>query len=102
MNNNVFYMYDPNTFEYVGVTISNYQPDYSTNISTNGIINPVFNPETQTWDGDSIDEILNGTDETPTSSILKVISNMQKQFDTTTATLMAQVAQLQVKVGGGE
>lgn len=95
-------MYDPNTFEYVGVTISNYQPDYSTNISTNGIINPVFNPETQTWDGDSIDEILNGTDETPTSSILKVISNMQKQFDTTTATLMAQVAQLQVKVGGGE
>lgn len=102
MNNNVFYMYDPNTFEYVGVTISNYQPDYSTNISTNGIINPVFNPETQTWDGDSIDEILNGTDETPTSSILKVISNMQKQFDTTTVTLMAQVAQLQVKVGGGE
>lgn len=102
MNNNVFYMYDPNTFEYVGVTVSNYQPDNSTNISINGIINPVFNPETQTWGGDSIDEILNDNEssETPTASVLKTIASLQKQFDTTTATLMAQIAQLQTQVGG--
>lgn len=104
MNNNIFYMYDPNTFEYVGVTISNYQPDYSTNISINGIVNPVFNPETQTWGGDSIDEISNdnASNETPTASILKTITALQEKTNTTIATLITQIAQLQVKVGGGE
>ena len=48
-----WFIYD-NQGNYVRAVYSDTQPDSSTNIDPSGLINPVFNPKTNTWSGDDV------------------------------------------------
>ncbi|MEC5141542.1 hypothetical protein [Pediococcus pentosaceus] len=48
-----WFVYDVNG-NYVKAVYSDTQPDSSTNIDPSGLINPVFNQETNTWSGNNV------------------------------------------------
>lgn len=48
-----WFVYDVNG-NYVKAVYSDTQPDRSTNIDPSGLINPVFNQETNTWSGNNV------------------------------------------------
>ena len=100
-----WYGFDPNTFKYAGMRLSVEKPDNATDVSIAGIIDPIWNPNTNQWDGANLEDQLaelqhsnDDSDDVMDSSIAqltKIVADLKEVTDTSISTLMLQVAQLQ-------
>lgn len=54
-----YFKYNPQTFEFVpGAVLAEEQPDNATGVEPSGLMNPVWNPSTNSWTGQSMDDYL--------------------------------------------
>lgn len=98
-----WYGFDPVTFEYAGMRSSYEKPDNATDVAFSGISSPIWNPDKNIWEGDSIEEELknlrsqpdDSTTETPMANLVQQVATYKETTDTSISNLMLQVAQLQ-------
>lgn len=100
-----WYGYDPNTFKYTGMRLSVEKPTNATSISFNGLIDPVWNPDTNTWTGQDLNVELQNIRETadankndknePIALLTETVANMKETTDTSLSTIMLQMASMQ-------
>lgn len=103
-----WYGFDPNTFKYAGMRLSVEKPDNATDVSIAGIIDPIWNPDTNQWTGDNLSDQLaklqaeadagDKADNTPIAGLTSVVADLQDTVNTSVSSLMVQVAQLQAKL----
>lgn len=79
-----YFKYNPQTFDFIpGAILAEEQPENTTDIEPSGVMNPVWNPSTNSWTGQSLDDWLNNQKE-----------NTRKTVDQT----QQQIAQLAIQV----
>lgn len=104
MAKNIYFLYEPNTGHYLRAVFANTKPDNSTELEPTGLVNAVFNTDTNKWEGTSIaDEMakaekLAATSVDPNQKQLAVITQVvMKQL----AQHTAEIAQLKAQLKGG-
>lgn len=101
--------FDPETFKYAGMRLSVEQPENATNIGIGDLINPVWNPALNQWEGESSAEQTaklqaavskspeneSDTANLAIASLTKTVADLKSTTDASISALMLQVAQLQ-------
>lgn len=88
---NWYFKYDPQTFEFVpGAILSAEQPDNTTAVDPSGFMNPVWNPSTNSWTGQTYEEFA----QEQQAKYKPVYDPVQKQIAGLTQMMIAQQAEL--------
>ena len=68
--NTWWYLFDGDTYAYLGMLLTDTQPDNSTDVAPGGVTNPVWNPTLKVWNGEDVDDKLNDlNDETDNDNV---------------------------------
>lgn len=101
--------FDPETFKYAGMRLSIEQPENATSVQIGDLINPVWNPTLNQWEGESSAEqtaklqaVASKSPENELdtanlaiASLTKTVADLKSTTDASISALMLQVAQLQ-------
>ncbi|CAK1238721.1 unnamed protein product [Fructobacillus tropaeoli] len=100
-----WFQYDPQSFAFVpGAILAEEQPDNTTDVEPSGVMNPVWNPSTKTWTGESIENYLaehkaNAKQQTNPQQQLAQLSMQVMQLMRSNAELTARVKAFETKEG---
>lgn len=104
-----WYSYDPFTFKYTGMRLANTQPDNTTTIAPADIVNPVWNSDNETWEGEDLNKKLTdlrqkyeaneNAKEQPMATLAKMVADIKTTTDTSISALMLQIAELKSTLG---
>lgn len=104
VNQNWWYGFDPVSFEYTGMKLANTQPDNATKAAIGDIINPIWNPIDEKWEGEDLNknlatlrqkyEVNENAKEQPMAELTKTVADIKTTTDTSISALMLQVAEL--------
>lgn len=104
--------FDPETFKYTGMRLSAEQPENATSAEIGDLINPVWNPTLNKWEGDSLTDQMaklqaeadkvaqddtndDNAKDLPIAQLTETVATLKETTDTSISALMLQVAQLQ-------
>ena len=100
--------FDPETFKYTGMRLSVEQPENATSTGIGDLINPVWNPTLNKWEGNSLNDQMaklraqaeadDASEETPTADLMATVASLQETTDASITALMEQVATLQAQL----
>jgi hypothetical protein len=94
-----WFQYDPQSFVFVpGAILADERPDNATDVEPSGVMNPVWNPSTQTWAGDSIENYL----AEQSANAKQQVNQQQQQLNTIANQLLKQNIALSQRVSALE
>lgn len=58
--NTWWYMFDASTYAYLGMILTDVQPENTTDVAPGGVVNPIWDPTLKVWNGEDVDSKLDG------------------------------------------
>lgn len=104
MAQNIYFLYEPNTGHYLRGVFADTKPANSTELEPTGLVNAVFNTDTNKWEGTSIADTMAKAKQNASANIdpsqlrLASVSQMLMQR---IAKQDLQIAQLTAQIKGG-
>lgn len=105
-----FYGYDPDTFQYTGMITGDVKPENATASAIGNLMNPTYDPMTDTWVGEDIEDYLaklqaEAEENASRPTAVEMVADLSAQFAKTTAqslltqaTLAKQLATAMVQI----
>lgn len=89
MGQNIYFLYEPNTGHYLRGVFADTKPANSTELEPTGLVDAVFNTDTNKWEGTSIADEMAKAEKLASNSV----DPKQKQLAVITQVVMKQLAQ---------
>lgn len=105
-----FYGYDPDTFQYTGMITGDVKPENATASAIGNLMNPTYDPMTDTWVGEDIEDYLaklqaEAEENASRPTAVEMVADLSAQFAksmaqnmATQASMMKQIATISAQV----
>lgn len=98
MAQNIYFLYEPNTGHYLRAVFADTQPENSTELEPTGLVDAVFNTDTNKWEGTSIADEMAKAKEMAANNLdpnQQALASLAIKLMQTNANLLARITALE-------